>query len=84
LDECTAGIIALQEIGWTGGGTFNKRAGQYFYGGHKHQHILGTCFAVKKRKLSMLYAIKDKCLEFPHYEENGGGQYARNHEDELV
>jgi len=42
------GIIALQEINWTRAGILEKRDSTFFYNGHKSQHILGTCFAVKK------------------------------------
>ena len=49
LDKYKAGIIALQEICWTGEGILEKKKDwTIFYSGHKRQYILGTGFAVKK------------------------------------
>jgi hypothetical protein len=46
LDKYKAGIIALQEICWTGVGILGKKDWTIFYSGHKSQHILSTGFAI--------------------------------------
>jgi exonuclease III len=49
LNNYREGIVALQEMRWTGKGTLEKYKGTILYGCDKKKHFLGTGFIVHKK-----------------------------------
>jgi hypothetical protein len=50
IDKYKIGIIAIQEVHWTGQGVLEKRDHTIFYSCDKRQHLLGVGFVVKNFK----------------------------------